>query len=84
MMKEVIRRLADEAGFVFWAGEEWAPGSEIDWSSDYDREFNKFVELIVKECAMLVEDFRIDQEVALDEYVEYEASTVIKEHFGIE
>lgn len=50
-MKEVVRRLAEEAGFVFWAGEEWAPGSEIDWSSDYDREFNKFVELIVRECA---------------------------------
>jgi hypothetical protein len=44
---------------------------------------NKFAELIVEECAMLVEGFLLDQEVALDEYVEYEASTVLKEHFGV-
>ena len=45
---------------------------------------NKFAELIVRECAMLVEGFEITQEVALDEYVDYEASTVLKEHFGVE
>jgi hypothetical protein len=44
----------------------------------------KFAELIVKECAMLVKGFEITQEVALDEYVDYEASAVLKEHFGIE
>jgi hypothetical protein len=44
----------------------------------------KFAELIVRECAMLVEGFEITQEVALDEYVDYEASTVLKEHFGVE
>lgn len=43
----------------------------------------EFAELIVKECAMLVEGFEITQEVALDEYVDYEASTVLKEHFSI-
>ena len=43
----------------------------------------KFAELIVRECAMLVEGFEITQEVALDEYVDYEASTVLKEHFGV-
>jgi hypothetical protein len=45
---------------------------------------DKFAELIVRECAMLVEGFEITQEVALDEYVDYEASTVLKEHFGVE
>jgi hypothetical protein len=44
----------------------------------------KFAELIVRECAMLVEGFEITQEVALDEYVDYEASAVLKEHFGVE
>ncbi len=44
----------------------------------------KFAELIVRECAMIVEGFEITQEVALDEYVDYEASTVLKEHFGVE
>ncbi len=44
----------------------------------------KFAELIVRECAMIVEGFEITQEVALDEYVDYEASSVLKEHFGVE
>lgn len=44
----------------------------------------RFAELIVRECAMIVEGFEITQEVALDEYVDYEASTVLKEHFGVE
>jgi hypothetical protein len=44
----------------------------------------KFAELIVKECAELVEGFEITQEVALDEYVDYEASAVLKQHFGVE
>ena len=44
----------------------------------------KFAELLIKECAMIVEGFEITQEVALDEYVDYEASAVLKEHFGVE
>ena len=44
----------------------------------------KFAELLVKECAMIVEGFEITQEVALDEYVDFEASAVLKEHFGVE
>lgn len=44
----------------------------------------KHAELIVQECAMLVEGFEITQEVALDEYVNYEASSVLKQHFGVE
>jgi hypothetical protein len=43
-----------------------------------------FAELIIRECAMLVEGFTINQEVALDDYQEYEASAVLKEHFGVE
>jgi hypothetical protein len=44
----------------------------------------KFAELIIRECMMLVEGFESTQEVALDEYVDYEASAVLKEHFGVE
>jgi hypothetical protein len=43
----------------------------------------KHADLIVKECAMLVEGFILEQEVALDDYQEYEASAVLKEHFEI-
>jgi hypothetical protein len=49
-----------------------------------DDNLRKFAELIVAECAMLVEGFTIEQEVALDDYQEYEASAVLKEHFGVE
>ena len=49
-----------------------------------DTVYEKFAELIVRECMMLVEGFEITQEVALDEYVDYEASAVLKEHFGVE
>lgn len=49
-----------------------------------DEVFERFAELIVRECMMLVEGFESTQEVALDEYVDYEASAVLKEHFGVE
>jgi hypothetical protein len=44
----------------------------------------KFSELIIQECAMVVEGFQFTAEVALDEYVDYEASNVLKEHFSVE
>jgi hypothetical protein len=44
----------------------------------------KFAELIVKECAMIVEGFTFEWEVAEDQYQEYEASDVLKKHFGVE
>ena len=53
------------------------------WQMDSES-LEKFAELIVRECAMIVEGFEITQEVALDEYVDYEASAVLKEHFGVE
>lgn len=44
-----IRKLAKKAGFIFWDKEStWGPGiKHIDWSCDYDKEFNKFVELLL-------------------------------------
>lgn len=50
------------------------------WIEEYNR---IFAELIISECAMVVEGFEITQEVALDEYVDYEASAVLKQHFGV-
>ena len=46
--------------------------------------FSKGFETAVQECIMLVEGFEITQEVALDEYLDYEASAVLKQHFGVE
>ncbi len=47
-------------------------------------QINQFAELLIKECASIVDGFEITQEVALDEYVDYEASDVLKKHFGVE
>lgn len=50
-MNEHIKFLAEKAGFIFWSSEEWKPeNAEIDWSSDYSDEFQKFIELMVKDC----------------------------------
>ena len=59
MNKKTIE-LAKQAGFVFWEDEEWGPGSEyIDWSTDYDKELEKLVELVVQECARSVEHIKV-------------------------
>jgi hypothetical protein len=39
--------------------------------------------LTVQECIDIVEGFETTQEVALDEYVDYEASDVLNKHFGV-
>ena len=73
-MNERIRELFLQSGFhppvVKRMGDEY--------------KFEKFAELIVRECMILVEGFESTQEVALDEYVDYEASAVLKEHFVVE
>jgi hypothetical protein len=56
-MNKKIKDLAKEAGFVTWANESWGPGKgNIDWSSSYDKELEKFYELVVRECAKEVKD----------------------------
>ena len=68
-MNERIRELAEQCHHRY---------------SEHNINLEKFAELIIRECAMLVEGFEITQEVALDEYVDYEASAVLKQHFGVE
>jgi hypothetical protein len=73
-MNERIREFKEQATrTAMWIGDPDA--GELD--------AEKFAELIVRECAMLVEGFILEQEVALDDYQEYEASAVLKEHFGV-
>ena len=74
-MNERILQLAKQAGL----DDDMFPLDEWD-----NPELEKFAELIVRECVMLVEGFILEQEVALDDYQEYEASAVLKEHFGVE
>lgn len=43
--------LVDKAGFALWDDEDWRPKDAfVDWSSNYDKELEKFYELIVEEC----------------------------------
>ena len=85
-MNERIKELAEQANA--FARETVEYNRCDDFSEFTDRLYTvsreKFAELIVRECMMLVEGFESTQEVALDEYVDYEASAVLKEHFGVE
>ena len=67
-----------KAGFVFWEDEDWKPeDAVIDWATNYDKEIEKFAELIVRECAEVVK--WTPSQSSNDEYVKN-----IKEHFGVE
>jgi RNA binding exosome subunit len=73
-MNERIRELAEQAGIGFW-------GNRIiifDFSADSEEVIQKFAELIVKECAQLV------QGVPVDTMGYHTADQKIKEHFGVE
>jgi hypothetical protein len=73
-MNDRIKELAKQAGFVLWADEEWKPdGAVIDWSSDYDNDLEKFAELIIRECSLVVFK-KTGPKTALD----------VLEHFGVE
>jgi len=75
-MNERIKKLAEQAEFCMWKDEPWNPGDVIDWSARYDKELEKFAELIVRECA----------EVAgCNGHVSgFALGDLIKEHFGVE
>lgn len=48
-MNSDFLELADRAGFVFWENESWKPkGAIIDWSCEYDKEFEKYSQLLVQ------------------------------------
>ena len=72
-MNELIKELAEKAGFILWGNESWNPGDTIDWSCRYDDELTKFVELIVIECAEIASKAE-----------PYRSNDLIKKHFGVE
>jgi hypothetical protein len=75
--------LAEKAGFSLWGKETWNPGDVIDWSARYDKELEKFAELIVRECAGLFPNVYVEIE---NEYghTPVIAADYIKKHFGVE
>lgn len=53
-MNPNIRRLAEEAGFMFWGDEEHRPAdSDIDWAAQYDQEMRDFVAALVRETVRI-------------------------------
>ena len=81
-MNDKIRELLVESGFCFWTGEEWGPGAgkgkceqPVDWGSNYDKELDRFVELLVRECAVIA---------ANAEGICGVTAEAITTHFGIE
>jgi hypothetical protein len=56
-MNTIVRDMAKEAGFVFWKDEVWGPGKDkIDWSSNYDIEFQRFVVILTDYYKQLLID----------------------------
>ena len=67
-MNENIRRLAQQAGFMFWDDEPHRPlGSDIDWAAQYDQEFDAYTRALIREVVSLER-----------------SGTNVLEHFGIE
>ena len=86
MMNDRIRELLVESGFCFWADEEWGPGpGKVSWDCDYEKEMEKFVELLVGECTKEMTDQMFYQGIDLgSNRGYYKAITKVEEQFGIE
>ena len=84
-MNERIAQLAEEATYEMEFGGDVLQTSNGEVSYEIPAGFiEAFAKLIIKECTTIVEGFTIEQEVALDDYQEYEADRDLKDHFGVE
>lgn len=76
-MNHLYKMLAKDAGFIFWTDEFWKPeDATIDWSSNYDKEFQTYSDDLVKQCAFFIQSL-VDQRVPASEY-----ANRLKEHFS--
>ena len=75
-MNERIKELALKAGLLNYVDNETPRRYFIDGHADLE-EVQKFAELIIQECAGLVEDY-------YDEDTKYLAGHIIRKHFGLE
>ena len=59
-MNDTMKKLAIEAGFVFWNNESHGPGPDnIDWSCDYSNEFDRYSKLLVQQT---IKELKLDQQ----------------------
>ncbi len=86
-MNERIKELAKQTGFILWADEDWKPeGETIDWSTNYDNELVKLVELIVRECNQAVLEVPLyykDYRDQIERAVIHDCARAVLEKFGI-
>ena len=69
-MNSKLKKLAEQAGFIIWADEPWKPpGAVIDWSSNYDKDFKIFCELLIRECAKEGKGFYIQGGGTVEEVI---------------
>lgn len=49
-----IKRMIQQAGFIFWEDEDWKPiNAQVDWASNYDKELQTLIKLVINECARI-------------------------------
>ena len=78
-MNDIMKQLAEEAGFLLWEDEPWKPeGAIIDWSSNYDDVLEKYTELIVRESAEM-----LACEYGQSATSGNEAAIFLRNHFGV-
>ena len=79
-MNENIKLLALQAGFVYVQDER------IGWAGNYDASLEKFAELIVRACAIIIDDIPSSPQGSWsDGYYEgcRDSANVIRQHFGV-
>jgi len=82
-MKENIKQIAENAGFMMWSDEPWRPhGAVVDWAATYDDELEKFAELLIRECAEFIRARNYD--LMRDDYPIGVSSDELLYHFGLE
>lgn len=79
-MNTLVKKLAEEAGFVLWGDEDYNPGDVIDWSSRYDAELEKFARLVAEECASICDSYGMPDGTSQTAMI---LSSVIRKRFGI-
>jgi len=51
-MNEKIISMLEQAGFIMWDGEDWAPkGAVVDWNADYSVELTTFIHDLIGQAA---------------------------------
>ena len=74
VFSDKLRHIAEEAGFILWAEEDWKPeGAVVDWACEYDDELVKFAQLIVRECVEVSKQYNFHERTKI----------AMLEHFGM-